>query len=232
MGQLIINQPHRLGDIIFCSPIARYYQDEGRDVIWPVAPEYLYLNKYFPWINFVDKDQVEIDLESAEMTEDYLPLRFANPIMRGLDKYDSSDKSNIMLDKYRILGLGENMWRENFSCNFDGNDLFHKIVELGASNPMRYNLINCNYGDAGKVGIFVDNGLPNIYMDYIEGYTLFDWFLIMMMADNIFTVNTSIIYLVEISGFTGGLHIYPRIPEESNLDTVRDLISKQWILHE
>ena len=52
----IFNQFQGLGDILFCEPIARYFYKNGiNQIIWPINEEFLWLNEYLPYINFVSK---------------------------------------------------------------------------------------------------------------------------------------------------------------------------------
>ena len=41
MERLGIVQPGKIGDIIICLPIARYYQKMGFEIVWPIGKEYL-----------------------------------------------------------------------------------------------------------------------------------------------------------------------------------------------
>lgn len=41
MAKLGIIQPGKIGDIIICLPIARYYQRMGYEIIWPIGKDYM-----------------------------------------------------------------------------------------------------------------------------------------------------------------------------------------------
>ena len=51
---LKIVQPGRLGDILLCLPIAKWYLDHGKCdlVVWPVHYDYLYMmKKHAPYVD-------------------------------------------------------------------------------------------------------------------------------------------------------------------------------------
>jgi hypothetical protein len=52
--RLGIIQSRGLGDIVIALPIARYYYNEGYDVLWPIAQEFIpSVEKTVPWIKWI-----------------------------------------------------------------------------------------------------------------------------------------------------------------------------------
>ena len=235
MKKCIINQPFGIGDILFSEPIAQYYIDKGYEVIWPVEDSYFWIKDYMPWIHFVPRTSYKIDYEISKFTTingaEYIPLRFANPIFRGLEPHDYSDLKNCMVDKYRLLGLPEDLWRKlKWIRNKEKEDsLFNKLNLEGK----RYNLRNINFGASGsKINIIIGNDLENVDMTFIEGYSMLDWAKVIEEAENIYTVSTSNLYMIETLNIKAKeLHLYPRVPVEKDLVAVESFISKKWKLH-
>lgn len=231
--KVIINQYQGLGDILFCEPIAKYYINKGYDeIIWPVNKEFLWLNNYITYINFIDKNNLNINYENINIEniyEDtlYLPIRFANPIFRNLHPHDYSDQYHTMLDKYRLLNLPEDMWK-TFTWNRNltkENELYNKII-----NNDNYILINNKWSD-GILDIKVDlnDTYQIVYMDRIEDYTLLDWALIIEKASIIHTVSTSNLFLIETLDINAkDVYIYPRLPRENNLDGIMEFVNKKF----
>lgn len=49
-----IIQSRGLGDILIALPIARYYYDQGRKIVWPIANEFIpAVRAYAPWVEWI-----------------------------------------------------------------------------------------------------------------------------------------------------------------------------------
>lgn len=55
LKRLGIVQPGKIGDVIICLPIAKYYFDRGYDVVWPIHVSYIqhFSSKYINYVNFI-----------------------------------------------------------------------------------------------------------------------------------------------------------------------------------
>lgn len=55
LKRLGIVQPGKIGDIIICLPIAKYYFDRGYDIIWPIHVSYIqhFSSEYINYVNFI-----------------------------------------------------------------------------------------------------------------------------------------------------------------------------------
>jgi hypothetical protein len=230
----IINQFQGLGDVFFCEPIARHLYNGGEnEIIWPILDEYIWIKKYIPYINFIKKNEFNFNYESTyfgqlDESTTHVPLRFANPIFRSLHPHDYSDQYHTMLDKYRMMGLPEDMWR-TFSWVRDEekeNELYNLLIKNN-----NYVLVN-NFWSDGIVDINFNAGDRDvIYMNKIDGYTLFDWAKVIENADEIHTVSTSNLYIIECLELkTERIYIYPRRPRENNFDGISEFVNKKFNL--
>jgi hypothetical protein len=229
----IFNQYQGLGDILFCEPIARHFYDEGNnEIFWSINDEFMWLTNYIKYINFVPKSSHHIDYESLHLgltSPDvyFVPLRFANPIVRKLKPHDYSDQYHTMLDKYRMLGLPEDMWKTfKWERNLEKeNELYNLLVK-----DKNYILINSKWSD-GNVLIKTDSTFQRINMDILDGFTLFDWAKIIENASEIHTVSTSNLFLLETLNLKADkVYIYPRKPRENNLDGISEFVNKNFKL--
>lgn len=189
---MVINQPFAIGDILFLEPMFKYYQDRhGRKPIVPIMDHLMWLSKYIESAHFVPRSTYSMDYDSISMTDpDVLPIRFANQIYRGYPLHDHHDLENMMLDKYRLVGLDTEMWR-NIDLKFSesaGQELLHEVTAYQDD----YVLIN-NHSQAGSISIPV-NG---IQMGVNDRYSLIDWYLVIMYAKEFHTVSTSTFYLLQ-----------------------------------
>jgi uncharacterized protein involved in tolerance to divalent cations len=229
----IFNQYQGLGDILFCEPIARHFYDDGKnEIFWPINDEFMWLTDYIKYINFVPKSNNHIDYESLHLgllSDDvyFIPLRFANPIVRKLKSHDYSDQYHTMLDKYRMLGLPENMWKTfKWERNLEKeNELYNLLIK-----DENYILINTNWS-GGNVLIESDSKFQRINMDILDGFSLFDWVKIIENASEIHTVSTSNLFLLETLTLRANkVHIYPRKPRENNFDGISEYVNKNFKL--
>ena len=193
---LVINQFRGLGDILFVIPIARKYISEGYKVIFPIDPIFLSIQKHFPDIEFINKEESIFNLECSKKTEQsnilFLPLRFA-------DSLEGVSYTNCMLAKYKMTNLPMEMWR---TLSWERDEVAEKkLFEIYKLQPnSRFNFISQRFLTTfnGVANIKVNNGLPNIELRYIEGFTLIDWIPLMQQAENIHVVSSSIMYLLDL----------------------------------
>jgi len=236
--EVVINQPAGLGDILFIEPIYRHFHNQGNQVIAPVNKDLLWVQEYIPYVKFVDRKKFDYNSETVQQKEDgrlHVPLRFANPLYRGFaDLHYGDDRKNWMRDKYLMLGLDENLFR---TMKFERNlikesDLMHLVHPQ--TNP-KYNLVNPYFGGSfEKINIKVDNNLPTIEMRKIEGYALLDWLTVIECATNIYTAETSLIWLVEsYPTIAKEIHLYPRYPFMDNAEYIHSYLQKpNWRFHD
>ena len=168
MKKVIINQYRFLGDIIFIEPIFRYFHNKGHQVIVPVDTEYLWLQQYIPYVQFIDKATFPYNYEGVEQANDgniHLPLRFAHPLYRGYDDlHYGDDRKNWMRDKYLYLGFDEYFWRTiQWERNRINEEMLFILKCRAGKITGPYNLINQHFGGTHeKVEIIPDNDLPNV----------------------------------------------------------------------
>lgn len=63
MRKLGIIQPGRIGDIIICLPIAKWYSDKGYEVLWPVEKDMI--KNFEGYIDYVKFVPIEFDCRRA-----------------------------------------------------------------------------------------------------------------------------------------------------------------------
>jgi len=229
-NKYVVGQFASLGDILWLVPLIRALQAEGNTVLWPVNPEYVCLDKHFPDLNFVDRNQIPIDYESRRVVETpygrWLPYRFASENM-GLTL------RNCMDAKYRLFGHDWKMFRE-LTWERD----YHKEAELydlvvKCCKP--YILANRLFGAQGqfKIQPQINSELRVVEMKPIPGYTLLDWGLIIENATEIHAANTSILYMLEAMQLDMPIHLYNRggLWGEVGFSYTQFIHSKPYILH-
>lgn len=219
-----------IGDIIFEQSLIQSFIDSGyNNIVWGVESHYVEgLNRAYPHIHFIDHRLLNIDYNRRDQYKIHdalvLPLRWADALL-------NVPYSECMKAKYSLYGMDWQIWREHAMWQRDRvreNQLFDELNIKGD-----YNLINTNFqtNAKGQVPITVDNGLQNVYMRTLPGYSLFDWAKVLIKATTIHTVSTSIIYMLELLNLSAKeVHIYPRFPER-HLKNVEYIFTKDYVLH-
>ncbi len=225
---IIINQPRGLGDIIFSMKAVLEFAN-GRNIIWPVVENFENIGKHFPGIMFVDWKKFKLDYNSNKQyyIEDGLvvPLRYSDSLC-GV-KYNECMKS-----KHIYFGYDWQNWKDikMVRDNDSENILFDKMLsEYGIEAGEKYNLINKNFrtDKSGVSNILPNNGLKNILMREVPGFTLIDWSKIIQEAEHIYTVGTSINYLIELIEIKAKtINLYVRKPDEKDFKNYDYILSE------
>lgn len=229
---LIVSQPFGLGDIIFTQTIAHEFIDDGYKVIWPVDRDAEMLNAAYPEILFIDKAMTNFDLECKEFKEEngirYLPMRFSEWLMKR-------QYWEHMRSKYDFLGMDWRRWID-YAMPLRNRQREKELMSaIGLKKGEQYNLLQMKFGAEGKYVIQplrAANGLKDLVLDFVPGYTLFDWCGIIENATHIHAVSSSSLYLFEVLNLKAEqIHLYARKPYEQDFKYVKFLMTKNYKLH-
>lgn len=231
---MLVEQPFGIGDIIFTQSLVNDFIHEGYDIIWPVANHTVtWLLLAYPKIQFIPESlirpesiQVQADCEKDGMR--VLPIRYAEYLMGRPYKMHMVSKYELYGKNWRawsIYGMPQrNITREN-----------ELKKELGITNGMKYNFVQTKFGNKGQHRIHISptNDYPNIEMRHNDGYSFFDYCGVIEGAEQIHSVSSGTLYLYELLDLKAKeIHIFNRTPVEKNLDFVRFIFTKDYILHE
>lgn len=227
----LIKQQQGEGDVLFLQKVAKTFISRGFQVIFPVIPQLLHVREYIKvdnllWVDvnsdFPFKREYE-NCYSPHYSEDLviLPLYYAN-------QYSSS----WMIAKYQMAEIDHSDWADYliFERNREKEDSLFEILGL---EGVEYNFINETYGTFpdSKVKKEVkpsDNGLLNVYLTRIKGFTIFDWLKVIERATNIYTVNTSLQFLCEkadLKAESGEMFLWSR---NNKFDNIDGIFNKKW----
>jgi hypothetical protein len=248
VSRIIVNQYFGLGDILFIEPIYKYLNsDLGLRVIAPIQDQYLWIKDHIKYVDFVGISEFNMDYErfdfglfkstTGEISEDtaYLPLRFSDQIFRDLRPHDSSASRYWMTDKYSVLGLNYNLWRNiSLERNLEKEEQLKSIV-LNDLEGSEYDFCNSFYQNSLNINLDLESkvkrDVPVISMSKIDGYTMVDWSGVIEGAKRVHTVSTSLLYMIQAIYQEGKeYHLYPRLPERG-FYTVEEFLPPYWIKH-
>lgn len=211
---------HSIGDILFCEPIYRhFYNLDGIKPKVIIRDHLMNLQPYIDSAEFVPASKWGGDIDTLEHNKNFINLRFANQIYRGYDKWYHGDYENCMLDKYRLLGLSEDLWKRlDIRIFFKGNfcNLFH---DYALFNPF------CQAGNISFEGIFYDG--MHVLMNINNSFTVIDWWEHIKSAKENHHVSTSTFFLMQaiknkFPEWNSPCYIYPR-PNEDGLRGISQL---------
>jgi hypothetical protein len=199
-----IIQPGRLGDIIICLPIAKYYTQQGHKVIWPMFESIGNMVKDV--VNYVDirstTDNVYTCVSEArailksECVDKIIDIAATFPGSECTDEYvrcgDGKGPETFDAFKYRLANVSINeKWNLSLTRSREKeNELYNKYVTC-----KNYVVTSLTHSK-GQVEINLDVG-DNIIVPMNSNHNVFHWIRILEEAKGIVCVESSISNLVE-----------------------------------
>jgi hypothetical protein len=200
MKPCLIKQPAGIGDVFFCQKIARLMMMKGYDVVWPLKPDIQWIQKYIKdiWFPMTTDDFPMKDIyehgAGAVVEEQAAFISMATADMTHND-------GKIMSSKYSMLGLDYSDWKDWFKFDRDfakEDDLYYNV--LGLKDDSEFVFINNLYNEGRNCELMrpENYNLPVVELQYIDGYTLFDWCKVFEKAKSVYTINTSLNYIIDV----------------------------------
>ena len=203
----LLKQSIGIGDILFLQTAARKYLAEGFKVIWPIRKDIIWLKNYL-----VDKT-TDNDIMFYSHDDDYPykhiygqdeTINTPNFVFYDLASahYNCTTERRIMAAKYAIQGFDYREWRDNFKferLSQKEDELYYDV--LGLRDDERYVFWN----NLCSVDTRVSDVIPPpsfeervVKLQYVDGFTLFDWCKVMEKATKVHVINTSINYIIDM----------------------------------
>ena len=252
MKPCLIKQPAGFGDIIFCQKIAKILQEktEYKKIIWPVAPVYSYLNEYmgdddlyipnetddFPCKEVYQSGSIAV-LKSEEFF--FIPLQSSDSMFSACTCHNNPRAHGHI--KYNFCDMEYHDWKDYVAFRRFEDRECALIEHLGLNILEPYNLINKSCGTPPhceyRNNIKPDNDYKNVYMEPIEGFSLFDWLKVCEHAKEIHTMETGLWYLLDKINLEN-VYIYSKYTSEWNPEKhlpddfsyMRDQCNPNWTL--
>ena len=226
----LIKQPAGFGDILFCQKIAKVIQEttDYKHIIWPVAPVYSYLSEYmgdddliFPSedSDFPLKEVYQSGSVQAIQTDDFIfvPLQTADYVLSPCKCHNNPRAHGHI--KYNFCNIDYLDWKDYLAFRRFEEREAALIEYLGLNILEPYNVINKSCGTPPhceyRENIKPDNDYKNVYMEPIEGFTLFDWIKVFEHAKEIHTMETGVYYILDKMGLDN-VYIYSKYTSQWN----------------
>jgi hypothetical protein len=219
MKPCIIKQSAGIGDVFFCQKIAKVMLSKGYQVIWPLRPDITWIGDYIEDIYFPSLDE---DFPGKDIYHQFGGYVIEeNVAFISLATADlTHNDGKIMSSKYSMLDIDYSDWQEYFKFirNLDKeNDLYYNV--LGLKDDTEFVFINNLYNtDIRDSKLISPNqfDLPVIELRLIDGFTLFDWCKVLEKAKEIYTIPTSICFIIEVIQTDAKIFYYPKDRKQYN----------------
>ena len=227
----IIQQYFGLGDCIFSQGVASHFIDQGYRIVWPVWDDFCEgLSRAYPdmtWLphSFFKPELFDIKEEKILGEVRLLPISWSNQILNA---------STWMHTKYDLYGLDYHDWKKHASYQRDPLREQALMAHYGIRIGEPYNLANSMFrtNASGNTPFTIANDYKTVQMQILPEFSLFDYSLLIENATEIHVANSSILYLLELLDLRAEqVHLYCRVPDETDFRHVDYLFSKPYVLH-
>lgn len=205
MRRLGIIQPGRLGDIIICLPIAKWYANNGYEVFWPIENTYIRnFTGYVDYVNFVGIDSLDCNAARKECVPNCntiidLSISFPNSHPYN-DAAFYQNRQSITFDRMKY-DFANVPFEEKWNIFFDRNLENEKKLESQLNLPETFTLVHTS-GSSESFVYHAEEGEEVVYVTD-TGSSIFDWCGAIKKANKIVAIDSSFANLVEQFGFTG-----------------------------
>lgn len=239
-------QPCGLGDILFLLKAAKYFKEKGYEIWWPVVHELFWLNEYIDYVNFVSWGD-ENNLLKRPPLPDHVEFPYKEKYLHDAKTEITNDfvffqgfinERPIMEAKYRSIGMSSDGWRKEILYNPDEQkekELFFDV--LGLKENEEYTIVNNRYQTRPfpkyNEQVPMNHEGKVVKLDPIDGYSMFDWRLVILNAKKIFMIETAWNYFLESPYLIDSvnkkeLHLYSR---HRHYHEVQYLFTLPWNYH-
>ena len=208
----LIRQPAGIGDIFFTQKIAKDYISKGYLVVWPVIPQFEFIKDYIKVDNLMFVNENSDFPHKNIYQEGYSkPTEISEKILYlPIQHFDRHHNGSVMHAKYKLLNMDFGDWLEYFS--FERNlEREQKLINHFDVNNKKFVLVNRMFGSPpdSKPCPHMGQYDNSIEMTYLGWDNLFDWIGLLLKAKHIYTVETSILYIINKLGLKN-LTLYSR----------------------
>lgn len=195
----LIRQPAGIGDIFFCQKIAKDYISKGYEVWWPVISQFEFIKDYVKvdGLNFISEND---DFPHKNIyREGYSkPIQISEELIYlPIQHFDRHFDCSVMHAKYKMLDMDYSDWIDHFL--FERNiEREQKLIDHFGVQDKEFIFVNRMFGSPpdSKPCIHMGQYENSVEMEYLGWDNLFDWIGLLLKAKHIYTVETSILYII------------------------------------
>lgn len=205
MDKLGIIQPGKIGDIIICLPIARYYQKLGYEIIWPIGKDYV--GMFQSAVDYVTFIPVSNNIKTW-VNEAKLITRNCNKEMdlafgfRGRDLFTYEwKKSGLHFDEYKYV-LASVPFEEKWNLEIKRNPVSEQKLFDNVISEKPYIVCQRFSSDIFIQDLQCEEDEHKYGWIEIKPYTnnVFDWLKILEEAEKLVLIDSCYVNLVDQLG--------------------------------
>jgi hypothetical protein len=199
----LIRQPAGIGDIFFTQKIAKDYISKGYLVVWPVISQFEFIKDYIKVDNLMFVNENSDFPHKNIYQEGYSKPTVINinDVYLPIQHFDRHHNGSVMHAKYKLLNMDFEDWLDYFS--FERNlEREQKLIDHFDVNDKEFVFVNRMFGSPphSKPCPHMGEFENSVEMEYLGWDNLFDWIGLLLKAKHIYTVETSILYIISKLG--------------------------------
>lgn len=199
MKRLGIIQPGKIGDIIICLPIAKWYYDKGYEIIWPVDRKII--QNFVDYVKYVTFIPIDFDCRVAhqvcftEHCNKILDISFTIPGASSFNSDNYLKQDTYAFDEYKYFLADvpfEEKWNLQITRHLDREDkleLFHYI-----NDP--YVIIQENSSDYTRKVQWDNRDVRDIHITRTST-SIFDWIKVLEKAEQHILIESCFSNLID-----------------------------------
>lgn len=226
MRKLGIIQPGKIGDIIICLPIAKWYYDKGYEIIWPIDSRIM--PNFIGYVNYVTFVPISFNCDEAravclsQSCNTIIDVSFTIPGGNRLntDFYLNQSEKEFDEVKFNIAGVPfEEKWNLIFTRNKSKElELYNRLVDSKSHAVVQWN------GSNMRREIRLDNPQDHQIIEILPlTESVFDWLLILEKASFLVLIDSSVANLVEQMGIKTKKYLLTR-------QKAKPTLHEEWIV--
>ena len=200
----LIRQPAGIGDIFFTQKIAKDLISKGYEVWWPVIQQFEFIKNYIKvdGLKFVTENE-NFPHKNIYWEGHSKPIQIADDsIYLPIQHFDRHFPDiSVMQAKYKMVNTDSSDWLDYFE--FERNlEREQKLIDHYGVQDKEFVFVNRMFGSPphSKPCPHMGEYENSVEMEYLGWDNLFDWIGLLLKAKHIYTVETSILYIISKLG--------------------------------
>lgn len=226
MKKLGIIQPGKIGDIVICLPIAKWYHNLGYEIIWPIDNNIIQnFIDYIPYVNFIPATfdcNLARSICHRENCNTIIDVSFTIPNANNFNTHNYLNQYSVEFDEYKYMIANvpfEEKWNLQFNRNKEReHELFKKVVK-----QEEYVVVQWNGSDCRREAKFDNSKNYQIIEILPISNSIFDWIEVLEKSQFMILIDSSIANLVEQIGYKQKKYLLTRQKAKPSL-------KQNWII--
>lgn len=200
MSRVMMIQPGAVGDIFVCLPIAKWYADQGYEIVWPMRKQFHkhlrnidYVTPIFLDEDVLDEDWLRSDVMKCFKLHKEGAFKYAlNLADRGPGPAKQLQSENFEQAKYRLASVPIEEKHKLDWVRFRDNEDYIYDEFVGDNNaPYAFVHATTSDGESDIDTSFIHHRIVTCE-DIGPKFNIFDWYRVIVDAAEIFVTESSV----------------------------------------